>query len=273
MSQPSPSIAEAILPLRQALLAHRLYGELKSIEQVRVFMAHHVFAVWDFMSLLKALQRGLTCVETPWLPAGEPRLRRLINEIVLSEESDLTDRGEVVSHFELYLRAMREVGADTSQIEQFLASLRAGRSVEAALEEAGVPVCVKEFVRHTFRVVASGQLHELAAAFTYGREDLIPDMFGALVGRLDLDFPGRVTTFRYYLDRHIELDGDEHGAMGREMVELLCGGDLVRQEDARTAAVRALQARLRLWDGIAESAATGRFVAATPAARNTATTH
>ena len=104
---------------------------------------------------------------------------------MLSEESDLTERGEAVSHFELYLRAMREVSADTSQIEQFLASLRAGRSVEAALEEAGVPVCVKEFVRHTFRVVSDGQLHELAAAFTYGREKLIPDMFGELVARFE----------------------------------------------------------------------------------------
>jgi Protein of unknown function (DUF3050) len=253
MCQSSPGIAEAISPMREALLGHRLYRELKRIEQMRLFMEHHVFAVWDFMSLLKALQRGLTCVETAWLPMGEPRLRRLINEIVLGEESDITDCGEAISHFELYLRSMREVGADTTRIEQFVASLRAGRKVEAALEEAELPICVKKFVLHTFRVVSSGQLHEIAAAFTYGRENLIPDMFGALVAQLDQDFPGRLTTFRYYLNRHIELDGDEHGAMGREMVELLCRGDLVRQEEARTAAVRALQARVRLWDGIAES--------------------
>ena len=254
MNQLSLSICETISPLRKALLEHRLYAELKNLGQLQVFMEHHVFAVWDFMSLLKALQRGLTCVETPWLPVGEPRLRRLINQIVLGEESDMTESGEVVSHFELYLRAMRQIGADTTRIEHFVLSLRAGRSVEAALEEAALPVCVKEFVLHTFRVVSSGQLHELAAVFTYGREDLIPDMFGALVAQLDRDFPGRLTTFRYYLQRHIELDGDEHGAMGREMVELLCGGDLVRQEEARTAAVCALQARLRIWDGIVESA-------------------
>jgi len=255
MSPSSPSIAEAIAPLREALLDHRLYGQLKSIGQMRVFMEHHVLAVWDFMSLLKALQRGLTCVEPPWLPVGEPRLRRLINEIVLSEESDDTDGGGSVSHFELYLRAMREIGADTTRIDQFVSRLRAGRSVEAALEEAGLPVCVKEFVLHTFRVIASGRLHEIAAAFTYGREDLIPDLFGTLVAQLDRDFAGSATTLRYYLDRHIELDGDEHGAMGREMVELLCGGDPMRQEEARTAAVQALKARVRLWDGIAESVA------------------
>jgi len=256
MSQLSPSIAEAISPMREALLVHRLYGELKNIEQMRLFMERHVFAVWDYMSLLKALQRGLTCVETPWLPVGEPRLGRIINQIVLGEESDITDQGEALSHFELYLRAMREVGADTSRIEQFLASLRAGRSVEAALEEAGVPMSVKEFVRHTFRVVSGGQLHEIAAAFTYGREDLIPAMFGELVAKLDRDFPSRLTTLHYYLARHIELDGDEHGEMGREMVGLLCGGDSVRQAEAQAAAVQALQARVKLWDGIWETTAT-----------------
>lgn len=255
MNASTPTIAEVISPLREALLGHRLYGELKSIEQMRAFMEHHVFAVWDFMSLLKALQRGLTCVETPWLPTSEPRLSRLINGIVLGEESDLTDRGEAISHFELYLCAMREIGADTSRVERFIACLRAGQSVEVALMEAEVPACAREFVRHTFQVIAGGELHELAAAFTYGREDLLPDLFGSLVERLDQEFPGQLTAFRYYLKRHIELDGDEHGAMGREMVALLCGSNLGRQQAAQAVAVQVLQARSKFWDGIAASVA------------------
>lgn len=94
-----PRITEAISPARAALLDHRLYRELRSLEQIRIFMEHHVFAVWDFMSLLKALQRGLACVETPWLPTEDPRLRRLVNEIVMGEESDVTERDEAVSQF------------------------------------------------------------------------------------------------------------------------------------------------------------------------------
>lgn len=252
MNAPATTIAEAISPLREALLGHRLYGELNRIEQMRLFMEHHVFAVWDFMSLLKALQRGLTCVDTPWLPTSEPRLCRLINEIVLGEESDITDKGAALSHFELYLLAMREIGADTRRIDQFTACLRTGQGVEAALVEADVPACAREFVRHTFQLIANGELHELAAAFTYGREDLLPDLFGSLVERLDQEFPGQLTAFRYYLQRHIELDGDEHGAMGREMVAILCGSSLKRQQEARTVAVQVLQARAKFWDGITD---------------------
>lgn len=146
-------------------------------------------------------------------------------------------------------------GADLGRIEQFIASLRAGANVPAVLEQARVPEPVRDFVRHTFSVLARGQLHEIAAVFTYGREDLIPDMFGELVAQLDRDLPGKLTTFRYYLERHIELDGDKHGAMGCEMVDVLCAGDARRMTEAQAAAVRALQSRVKLWDGIGECAA------------------
>jgi hypothetical protein len=252
MSSTSSRISDAIAPLRQTLLEHPLYQELQSLEQLRVFMEHHVFAVWDFMSLLKGLQRGLTCVEVPWLPTGSPRVRRLINEIVLGEESDTTEAGEATSHFELYLEAMKEAGADTLPVERFIEKLKAGLPMDQALEQATLPKSVGEFVRGTFVLLAHGRMHEIAAAFTYGREDLLPDLFGELVARLDRDFPGRLEIYRYYLNRHIELDGDEHGALGREMVELLCGDDACRQAEAEAAANAALTARAKLWDGILE---------------------
>ncbi len=252
MNLMTSNISHAIVPLRQSLLTHRLYAEFKSLEQLQVFMEHHVFAVWDFMSLLKALQRGVTCVTTPWMPVGEPRLRRLVNEIVLGEESDITENGEALSHFELYLRAMKEVGADTLRIELFLSSLRSGNSLDEAFNLVKVPDCVRLFVSHTFDIIASDNLHEIASAFTYGREDLIPEMFTAMVTRLDRELPGRMTILRYYLQRHIELDGDEHGAMGREMVELICADDQVKQNQSGTAAAEALKARIALWDGIAD---------------------
>lgn len=238
---------------REALLGHRLYRELSRVQDLSVFMEYHVFAVWDFMSLLKALQMKLTCVGVPWLPTEHPRVRRLVNEIVLGEESDSTPAGEAGSHFELYLQAMREAGADTARIEKFILLLQADTPVFIALEQSGVPVVVAEFVRHTFAVIERGQTHEIAAAFTYGREDLIPEMFNRLVRQLEQQFPERLGTLRYYLDRHIELDGDEHGAMGREMVELLCGDEPKKSQEARAAAVESLEARIALWDGIADA--------------------
>jgi len=249
------SISNSIEPLRARLLEHPLYARLQTLENLRVFMEHHVFAVWDFMSLLKALQRQLTCVNVPWVPQGEPAVRALINQIVLGEESDRSPDGRPNSHFELYLEAMQEVGAATAAMDEFIRLLCAGVEVAAALAAVQAPDCVRDFVAGSFQVIREGKIHAVAAAFTYGREDLIPSMFGELVTSLNAQFPGRVETLRYYLDRHIELDGDEHGELGRQMLASLCGNDPLRWEEAREAAVRALEQRLALWDGI--SAAIG----------------
>ena len=244
-------LAKAIKAERQSLLKHRLYGQLRTLEHLSVFMEHHAFAVWDFMSLLKALQTRLTCASVPWLPVGNAQVRRLINEIVLGEESDVLPTGGAASHFELYLQAMQEAGAKTVQMQHFIQELKDGNTIAGALEHAGVPAAVGTFVRHTFEVIARGRPHEIAAAFTYGREDLIPEMFTQLVHGLERQFPGKLSTLRYYLDRHIALDGDEHGEMGRQMVALLCEGDNEREQEATQAAVDALRSRISLWDGIA----------------------
>ena len=131
--------------------------------------------------------------------------------------------------------------------------------VEAALAAVRAPECVRDFLAGTFQVIREGKIHAVAAAFTYGREDLIPSMFGELVGSLNTQFPGKVETLRYYLERHIELDGDEHGEMGRQMVASLCGNDPLRWEEAREAAVRVLDQRLALWDGITAAVGVDRL--------------
>jgi hypothetical protein len=228
-----------------------LYDRLDSLPALRLFMEQHVFAVWDFMSLLKALQRELTCVAVPWLPSPAPRLARLVNEIVLGEESDLGGDGVAICHFDLYLKAMREAGADTTAIDAFIHCLKTGGNVETALAKAKVSAAAAAFVRKTFAIIGGGKLHEIAAAFTYGREDLIPSLFAGIVARVDESSKGRLGVFRYYLQRHIELDGDEHGALGREMVDILCEGNEQRQLDALATAADALVARIALWDSIA----------------------
>ena len=209
-------IEQRIAPLRARLAVHPLYRSIRTEAHLRIFMQTHVFAVWDFMSLLKALQARLTCVTVPWLPTPYTASRRFINEIVLGEESD-EYQGRPLSHFELYLEAMRQAGASTAGIESMTAAL-AHSTVAEALAITTIPAGASAFVSTTFGLIAEGKLHALAAAFTFGREDLIPDMFRALVHDLSARNNNNLATFIWYLERHIEVDGEDHGPLSLRMV-------------------------------------------------------
>ncbi len=246
------TLLDAVVLYRDAVEQHPLYAELTSLERIHVFMEYHVFAVWDFMCLLKALQRRLTSPTVPWLPVGDPQTRRLINEIVLSEESDELPDGRVLSHFELYLEGMTESGADSSAVVAFERALKQGRAVHVALGEVGVPAAAREFVVQTLDVVEQDRPHVIAAVFTVGREQMIPGMFLKIVRALADVHPGRLETFKLYLDRHIELDRNEHGPLAAQMLQNLCGRDHSRWEEATSAAISALEARGRLWDAVLE---------------------
>ncbi|SDF24738.1 DUF3050 domain-containing protein [Chitinophaga filiformis] len=243
-------IRTSIAPIRDTIIQHPLYTEMQRIEDLRSFMQYHVFAVWDFMSLLKSLQRHLTCTDIPWVPKGSAATRYLINEIVTGEESDVAPDGTRVSHFELYLQAMEQAGADTSGISDCLQQLQNGKSIASVLDT--LPPAVHSFVKYTFDLITTAPVHVQAAVFTFGREDLIPDMFLALVTDLDRQFPGQISLFKYYLERHIEVDGDHHSHLGMEMVQELCGDDPVKWEQAAQASKAALEQRNALWNGILE---------------------
>jgi hypothetical protein len=202
------------------------------------------------MSLLKSLQRDLTCVQVPWLPSSNPQTRRLINQIVLEEESDLDPGGQPTSHFELYLQAMAECGANTQPIRRLVNAVSDGRSLEGALDAAQVPDSVRQFVTTTFDIIGTGKPHVVAAAFTFGREDVIPDMFRQLVRELGARFPGQLDTFIYYLDRHIQLDEETHAPLAQHMVCELCDDDPARWQDCQEVAIRCMEARMALWDGV-----------------------
>lgn len=243
-------LQQAIAPARGRVVTHSLYKELQSLDDVKLFMQHHIFAVWDFMSLLKALQIELTCVTLPWVPKGEANTRYLINEIVAGEESDVDEDGNRCSHFELYLRAMEQAGADTAPVSQLLDEVVAGKPIETILTESELPESVKGFLRFTFSIIASGKPHVMAAVFTFGREDLIPDMFHELVKDLDAKFPGTLGIFTYYLERHIEVDGGHHGHLALEMVTALCGTSEEKWNEATAASIEALEWRSKLWSGV-----------------------
>ena len=251
MNGPTTGTASLRLSGDLELLArHPLYAALDGEEPLRCFLRAHVFAVWDFQTLLKALQRVLTCVEVPWFPTPDRKARRLINEIVLEEESDVGADGTHLSHFEMYLEAMQAAAADTRPVNAFLAELAQGRDVELALAGVDLPAGVREFVSGTFAVVRTGEPHLLAAAFAYGREEAVPVMFRQVVERLAERHPDRWEPLRYYLERHIDVDAERHGPQSRAIVDRLCGQDEKRWAEAKEAARASLRARVRFWDRI-----------------------
>lgn len=237
--------------LRNQIVNHKVYGLINDLSDLRIFMQYHIFAVWDFMSLLKALQNNLTCTSVPWLPVGDADTRYLINEIVVGEESDVDQNGIRKSHFELYLDAMQQSGADVTQIQNFIGELKAKVPVKLALDNSRVAKAAKDFVNYTFKIIESKKAHLQAAIFTFGREDLIPDMFLSIVRDLAEKFPEQISTFKYYLERHIEVDGNHHSNLAIKMTENLCQTDEQWQE-AILAVKEALQLRINLWNAIYE---------------------
>lgn len=244
------SLRARIESRRRRLLEHEIYQNIGTVEQLRRFMESHVFAVWDFMSLLKSLQQYFCPTAVPWVPPAHPLAARLINEIVLGEETDESRNGGTASHFQLYRQAMKQCGADHEPIDRLVAHLQNGGSLDSALQESGGPTPAQRFVRQTFETIQGGEIAEIAAAFTFGREDLLPDVFQCIVDRLNLDSGGKFDEFLYYLDRHIELDADQHGPMAEQLISSLCGDSPEVWEQATRAAEAALDARLALWDGL-----------------------
>jgi len=286
---PFALLCRRVEPFQAKLATHYIYTRVRDEQGLRVFMKNHVFAVWDFMTLTKSLQRTLTCVDTPWLPTDKPLAARMINEIVLGEETDEVFDGEYISHYTLYLRAMGEIGADPRPMLRFEQSLRGGRTPAEALAPLGICDATKQFVLHTL-ATAQGKPHEVAASLLLAREDLIPVMFDNVLKEMDKRASGGVraaralrgvrdgaseatraalrpvlggpyhqflsqhpdprANFRIYLQRHVALDGEEHGPMGRAMLMELCGDDELMWEEATLAARGALEARIALWDGV-----------------------
>ena len=230
-----------LIKYREEIVNHALYKKLNSVEDIAVMMEHHVYAVWDFMSLLKALQSLLTCTTSPWKPVGDGKIRQLVNSIVLEEESDVDKENNPLSHYEMYIDAMKQCGANTSAIESFVANV-------SATNIPSVNDGVDAFLNTTFDVIDSNETHKIASAFTFGREDLIPDMFTAIVNEYNTE--NNLDKFVYYLERHIELDGGEHGPLALELISNLCGDDDNKWREVEETAIACLVARKKLWDSI-----------------------
>lgn len=235
----------SLIAQHEALANHSLYNKIKSVDDLKIFMETHVFAVWDFMSLLKRLQRELTCVDLPWKPSAYPKdVTRLINEIVLGEESDLDLEGKACDHFTLYLRAMDDINASPARLKSFMSDLNYGHCSPAE----------KNFLEFNLTLAKNGKVHEVAAAFFFGREKVIPDMFTSILNDLEKNFSAdqkkQFPNLRYYLQRHIEVDGGEHSHKAHDCLFSLCGEDKNKWEEARVAGEKSLLLRSALWDEV-----------------------
>ena len=231
---------EQILREQKELAQHPVYYTFTSMDSIKHFMRYHVFAVWDFMSLLKSLQRQISCIDVPWKPSVFPaKMVRLINQIVLGEESDIDQFGNPTSHFELYLKAMEEVGASTSEISDFINSL----------DMSIIPIGARRFVEHNLFLAKHGHIVEVAASFFYGREKLVPDMFKTMKSILKKENI-HAPTLIYYLERHIEVDSGEHGPLALECLDFLIGNDKALRSLAYHAGEKALLMREELWNEV-----------------------
>ncbi len=251
---------DRILPLQEELARHPIYGSLRRLEDLRVFMSHHVYSVWDFMSLIKYLQQRIAPIEVPWTPRGDAGLRYFINQLVLEEESDKVPGtgGEPAygSHFECYCKAMEQIGADVARPRQFIDLVRS-EGIEAALRSPHVPTPSRDFTETTFCFIREDKPHEVAAALALGRERVIPEMFRHFLREMKLS-ELQAPDFHYYLTRHIKLDEDFHGPLSLRLLETLCGSDRDKIEEAAAAAEEALCARIRFWDGVLTAIEAGR---------------
>lgn len=244
---------------KEQLINHSLFrlNHLQTLDDVRLFMSHHVYAVWDFMSLTKSLQNTITSTITPWIPKRKypTHLVRFINDIVLCEESDITPvKDEYMSHFDLYLTAMNEINCDTKSVLNFIDTCEAKYSnfnLYEVMISSRIPAPAADFMKATFDVIATGKPHMIAAYFAFGRETVIPTMFKYILQQLNIN-NNSAPYFHFYLERHIEVDGEEHGNWSLELVEALCEGHPLKLREAEEAAITAINARIKLWDSLTE---------------------
>ena len=243
-------IAQNLEPLKSKLKNHNLYKIINTPEDLKIFCESHVFAVWDFMSLLKKLQVELTSINIPWMPSNNSEVSKLINEIVAGEETDENQDGSATSHYEMYINAIKDIDVDTNLISNQISSLNNINTIIDDIKKLNIDDYVKEFLIFTFRIINDDKIHEIASVFTFGREDLIPDMFIPLLEKINSSDKTRIDKLIYYFKRHIEVDGDMHGPMAMKMLSFLCGDDKVKINESIKASEDALRVRIALWDGI-----------------------
>ena len=241
-------IKKELEPFHLRLDQHPINESIDLLEKLKVFMAHHIFSVWDFMNILKTLQLEFTCMSIPWRPVDYPELARFIHEIVLEEESDDIS-GSITSHFSYYVHALSVIDPDNSIASSFLQDLESEKSYEDLIQASYIPKAAQEYLKANYQLIYQKPILEVAAVFAFGRELLIPRLFRHLLDQFKAFEHPEIKDFVLYLERHIDLDEDHHGPLAEKMVLSLMGSkkDI---ETVKRVAKNALEARVLFWDGI-----------------------
>ena len=247
-------IDSALFTLRNKLKYHAVYSKMNLEEKVMIFMNTHIYCVWDFMNLVKRLQVHFTSVEVPWRPTTSVQtrmLRRLANEIVLEEETDELE-GQFISHFSYYVESIRQVqnGVISNNLTRFINDISSDSvSYQEILNREYLPTAIRNFLQITSNAAVHENIIVTAAAFTFGREVMLPEIFTSILKESGVANQPRLSKFVNYLDRHIELDGDYHGFLSKKMVLKLVSNQEEWDLVIKTAKI-ALEARVALWDDI-----------------------
>ncbi len=233
----------------QILENHKLYERVADEASLRLFIEHHVICVWSYNFLLRDIHQELVTMIHPLNSQSQKEAIRLVSEMILEEEVEEQNDGTLVSHLEIYLEAMQDLGANISPIVSFFDLQDSGQTWQTALKHAHFPTAVSRYARKMSRI-AEGPLHERAAALFYEGEPFIPDAFLMRLGLLGNAV--KIGRLLDYFERHIEgLKRPGFSASGR-LVEILCGDDEQMALEAEKAAEEAMKNRVDLWNQISD---------------------
>ena len=201
-------LQKQIKPLRDQLMDHPLYISIREKEDLRIFMEGHVYAVWDFASLINGLCTRLTHL-------GDHS--ELDNESLLALLSAITNQGPETEGkpfglFSDYRNAMQLAGASTFEIDDLVNRVRQGTPPERAILDSKLPGYVVQFLDHTFSILRENNLVVMAATFAFGRGGLIPELFSRMVDKRVQEGDESLTGLQAYLNGYIEV-GSETGTL------------------------------------------------------------
>ena len=232
----------------QLLETHRIYDRLHDEASLRLFVEHHVICVWIYNYLMRDLYQEIANHIQPMSSQVQKEAIRLISELVLEEEVDEQNDGTLISHMEIYLEAMQDLGADVGPIMSFFDLLESGKDWVEAARQAHFPI-ESQLYFEKINVFFESPVHERAALLFYEGEPYVPDSF---LNKLNvLSQTAKTARLLEYFEKHIEgLKRPGFSAIGR-LVELFCGDDEDLNAAAEARAEEAMKIRLEFWGQIA----------------------